>query len=781
MTTSPGNSEHTPHNRSVTSNIASLTTDTQGSITECQKVEEEKNIFLTLSVDMAGIIGMDGYFKEINPAVEKILGYTPAEFLSKPFFEFVHPDDKAATLAVMEKFKEGSSKISVTNRYKCKDGSYKWLEWNTTAVGENIYTVAKDVTERKKFEEALLISENQFKGAFRHSAIGMSLVSPEGNLKEVNDQFCDIVGYTRAELLQRRFQDITHPDDIELGLKNVQELIEGKAQSFTLEKRYIHKNGSIVWVLLVVSKITDNNGNIVHFVAQTQDITESKKSNQQIREQAALLDIVPDAIFMRDLNDKYIFWNKGAERMYGYTAEEIIGTTYMALRGKDTLVEYNKAKKTLLDTGEWSGELWLKDKAGKPILVQSRWTLVRDAKGGPSAVLATNTDITEKRSLEKQLLRSQRLESIGTLASGIAHDLNNLLTPVVLGMELLKMQLHDEQSRQRINSLVSAVQRGSGLIHQLLSFAKGKDGNHETLNVKYIIDEAVKFVRETFPRNIEVQVNIAKEDLMITGDATQVNQIIMNLLINSRDAMEDRGGILSIEATRITADELLLRRYMDAVPGQYVAITVSDTGTGISHELQEKVFEPFFTTKDIGKGTGIGLTTVFSIVRSHKGFITLYSDVGKGSSFTVYLPFSEEIETVVPQEIPVVKSKSEKNECILLVDDEEFIRTIAGDTLTNVGYRVITAANGEEALESYRRHLTNIALVLTDVMMPVMDGIELAGELRKLDPAIKIIAASGLMNGKTAARLKTVGVTAMLSKPYTAGTLLHTVGEVLAE
>ncbi|HYF02516.1 MAG TPA: ATP-binding protein, partial [Patescibacteria group bacterium] len=472
-------------------------------------------------------------------------------------------------------------------------------------------------------------------------------------------------------------------------------------------------------------------------------------------------------------------WNKGAEKMYGYTFDEIAGKTPVELRGKESSEEFQKAKEILMQTGAWSGEVWLKRKNGTSILIQSRWTLIKDSNGNPTSILSTNTDITEKRSIEKQLLRSQRLESIGTLASGVAHDLNNLLTPVVLGMELIKLQINDDQGRQRINSLVSIVQRGSSLIQQLLSFAKGKDGPREAMNVRYIIDESVKFVRETFPRNIDVQVDIAKDELIISGDSTQINQVIMNLLINARDAMEVHGGLLTIKASRIVADELLLKRYVDASPGQYIAITVRDTGIGIPPELQDRVFEPFFTTKEQGKGTGIGLTTVFSIVRNYKGFITLYSEIGKGTAFTVYLPYIEQAESDTNYVVSLQK-KSVKNECVLFVDDEEFIRSIAADTLVSFGYKVLTAANGEEAMNVFLQNQSEIALVITDVMMPVKGGLELLQDLRKLDPAIKVIAASGLMHSKIASDLQARGVAAVLQKPYTVHELLETVQNTLA-
>ncbi|HYF03785.1 MAG TPA: PAS domain S-box protein, partial [Patescibacteria group bacterium] len=271
-------------------------------ITDRLRAEREKKTFLELSLDIVGSCGLDGYFREINPAVEKILGYTQEEFCSKSFMDFVHPDDVEKTLREAEKSFSGSPTVSFTNRYRCKDGTYKWLEWNTIPVGDYLHTIARDATKWKEAQEALQISENQFKGAFEYSAIGMALVSPEGRWKEVNEQVCEIIGYDKSELMKLTFQDITHPDDIDLDLRYLQELIEDKRPSYTMEKRYFHKNGTIVWVLLAVSKVTDKNNTILHYIAQIQNITERKKAEQQLREQAALLEVVPDAISIRDLD-----------------------------------------------------------------------------------------------------------------------------------------------------------------------------------------------------------------------------------------------------------------------------------------------------------------------------------------------------------------------------------------------------------------------------------------------------------------------------------------------
>ncbi|MBK9249240.1 MAG: response regulator [Ignavibacteria bacterium] len=363
--------------------------------------------------------------------------------------------------------------------------------------------------------------------------------------------------------------------------------------------------------------------------------------------------------------------------------------------------------------------------------------------------------------------------------SGIAHDLNNVLTPVVLGMEIIKLKITDESLLQRINTIISTVKRGSGLISQVLSFARGSHDERMPINIKYNIDEVVKIARETFSKEIDVEVDLPTYDLIVNANSTQIHQIILNLCINARDAMESKGGIIKIEARLIVADESLVQNYIDAKLGaSYVAITISDQGCGIPPEHRDKVFEPFFTTKEVGKGTGIGLTTVFSIVNRHEGFIGLASEVNVGTSFTIYLP-SENQNTFESSLSSIEIAERHNPETILLVDDEDLIRTIAEDVLLAYGYTVITATNGAEALKLYLEKKDEIALVLTDVMMPIMNGIDLIAKLNSINPNIKTIGASGLMHSETTRKLQAVGVSGLLVKPYSAEQLINAVREII--
>jgi signal transduction histidine kinase/ActR/RegA family two-component response regulator len=415
-------------------------------------------------------------------------------------------------------------------------------------------------------------------------------------------------------------------------------------------------------------------------------------------------------------------------------------------------------------------------KDGRELTIESRWTLVQDSKGKPKSILIINTDITEKKKLEAQFLRAQRLESIGTLAGGIAHDINNVLTPMMLSLQLLQEKITDNESQKLLNALERSTQRGASLVKQVQSFARGVQGERVALQVSHLISEIMQIAKETFPRSIEIRTDIEKDLLMVSGDATQLHQVIMNLCVNARDAMSE-SGILNISAENSFIDENYARMNIDAKVGQYVVITVSDTGTGIPPEILDRIFEPFFTTKQPGKGTGLGLSTSLAIVKSHSGFINVYSEVGKGTAFKVYLPVVKTTEVQKAEE--QLELLAGHGELILIVDDEAMVREITSSILETHGYRVLTANDGTEAIKVYKQNKEKIKAVIMDMMMPVMDGQTCIRALRKVNPDIKIIAVSGLAEKEKLAKVAVTHVKAFLPKPYVAKKLLKTIHEVI--
>jgi PAS domain S-box-containing protein len=502
---------------------------------------------------------------------------------------------------------------------------------------------------------------------------------------------------------------------------------------------------------------------------------ERKRAEQKISEQAALLDVATDAILVRDLENQILFWNKGAERLYGWKALEAVGKNALDLLDREQQAKLKQVQKILVQKGEWQGELHQLTKADKEVIVESRWTLVRDEESQPKSILVVNTDITQKKQLEAQFLRAQRMESIGTLASGIAHDLNNVLTPILMTAQLLEAEPQEERYQRLIPVLVANAKRGANLVKQVLSFAKGLEGKFTILQVKHLISEIKQIIKETFPKSLEIRTDIPQSLWTVSGDATQLHQVLMNLCVNARDAMPD-GGSLNICAENQFIDRSYAQMHLDAQVGSYIVVTVTDTGMGIPPEILDRIFEPFFTTKELGKGTGLGLSTVMGIIKSHNGFINVSSVIGKGTEFKVYLPAIESTETQVLEdtELPIGNG-----ELVLVVDDEVAIREITKTSLEAYNYKVMTACDGIEAVALYAEHRDEISVVLTDMMMPSMDGLTTIRTLRKINPQVKIIAISGLASSDKLAAVIGTGVKTFLSKPFTTQELLKTIDGLL--
>jgi len=508
---------------------------------------------------------------------------------------------------------------------------------------------------------------------------------------------------------------------------------------------------------------------------------ERKQAEQRIREQAQLLDRARDAILAYDMDGKIVYWNKGAERLTGWTRDEIRGRdAHACLYDPEEEDQLRRCHETMMAEGEWTGELRMRTREDEERIVESRWTLVRDGAGDPKQVLVINTDITERKRLESQFLRSQRMESIGRLVGGIAHDLGNLLMPITLGVKVLRRRLDvtDEKAERTLSMIQKSAARGADMVEQVLAFARGVEGERVALDPAAIIEEVEGIADETFPENIAVETTVADDLSQVVGDATQIQQVLMNLCVNARDAMPD-GGTLAVEARDTTLTEEEAQRNIDAEPGHYVCIRVQDTGTGMPDEVADKIFEPFFSTKEEGEGTGLGLSTAYSIVKSHDGFIDVESEEGAGTTFWVYLPATTEEEAEAAPEAAAPDGDTPPTGTqVLVVDDEEFILETAQQALEEVGYEVATAADAHAALAWMEKHGGAADVVITDLRMPEMDGLELIRTLRAQHPHLPIVAFSGLADGRTEEALE-AGAHSFLAKPITAEKLRGALQEAL--
>jgi len=645
----------------------------------------------------------------------------------------------------------------------------------------SIRRAIREVAERRKrleAEEQLRVSEEQLRQITDNVSDLIIQLDLDGNW-----QYCS-PSYRRlqdepASLPSTPFLEQVHPNDREAVEKTFRQTIRtgvGQRMEFRIRLR----DEGVRHLESQFNVVCDEKGAVNSVIIVCRDITDRRHAEEQIRAQAALLDKAQDAITVCDMDDCVVYWNKGAEHLYGWSEEEVRGRNLHELLHDEITEAVSEAREVVRHNGEWQGDLRQHTRDGREVVVQSRWTLVKDSDGQPKSQLIINTDVTDKKMNESQFLRSQRLESLGALASGIAHDLNNMLAPIILASQLLRMRVDDSEGQHWLDTLESTTQRGASLIRQVLSFAKGDQGDRVDLSVGHLVNEVATILKQTLNRSIQIQVSKAEDLWPVRGDPTQLHQVLMNLCVNARDAMPNGGRIhISAENAVIKNTDPVLMK--GGNPGMHVLITVADTGSGISGELLDRIFDPFFTTKERGKGSGLGLTTVQTILKNHGGFVTVESQLRRGTRFKVYLPAVSASPVTRPAETSRPSLPRGDGETILLVDDEAAFREITQATLEKYGYRVLAAADGTEALTLFMQNRNEVKLVMTDIMMPVMDGAELIRALIKMDVDVRFIAISGLLETEKAAVEEAApgSEVEFLAKPFSTDNLLLTVHEVL--
>jgi two-component system, cell cycle sensor histidine kinase and response regulator CckA len=765
-----------------------------------QKLAEE-NLYLARAVASAseGIIITDPHRPDnpiiyANPAFSRITGYELEEVLGRNCrFLQGEQSDRGVVQQIRQAIAERREITATLLNYQ-KQGQPFWNELRIAPVfsetHELLYFVGiqTDVSDRMQAEVALRESEERFHLIAQATNDAVWDWDLAKDTVWWNEGIQTLFGFALNEvgIGAEWWLNQIHPDDRERVAAHIQTAIQGTDSSWADEYYFCKVNHDYAYVFDRGYIIRDGSGKAIRMIGGMTDITDRRQAEEALErqaetlhKQAQLLELAHDAILVRNMHNQITFWNPSAEATYGWTQAQVLGKSAHVCLNTQSSQSLQEIENKLLENNYWEGELIHTKRDQTQITVMSRWALQRDKDGSPIAILEMNQDITEKKALESQFLRAQRMESIGTLAGGIAHDLNNVLTPILSSAQLLLMQTSDEnvKAKQLLETIQSSARRGAALLRQVLSFARGVAGKRTILQVRHLIAEIQQMVQETFPKLIDLHLDLANDLWLVSGDATQLHQVLMNLCMNARDAMPN-GGTLSVDASNFWIDEQYARMHLDAKVGPYVVITVADTGVGITPEMLDRIFEPFFTTKELGKGTGLGLSTALGIIRSHDGFVTASSLVARGTQFKVYLPAVMAEETK-PQ--PEEDSTWGRGEVILVVDDEAAIRETNQASLEAYNYRVITATDGIDAIALYVKHKQEIGLVLIDLMMPSMDGTTAIRALRKINPDIKIVAVSGLITENQLTTPNHLAIQGFLPKPYTAKELAKCIAEVLQD
>lgn len=834
-------------------------------------LETERSSIFHFSDDLLCLSDVDGRLVEVNPAWTRCLGWTEEELTGTPWMNFVLPEDHQATLQTFAQLRAGKPMIYFENRYRCKDGSYRWLSWSCQPLVEarQYFAVARDVTERKSEEITLARSNRAWRlfslcnEASIHAESEKDLVDKvcrilvdEGNFPlawvgyATNDKGRTIVpqahagppgtvlpeipiswsetdstGRCLSGRIIRGGEPISIPDletetdsrpwksfERQHGLLGFSGFpLKEKDRTFGVLMLYHCDTNPLAgdeWLLL-----RDLADNLAFGIVNLRSNEELRKTHGAVLAMSrgatnimsgefceklvfsAVKTLGAHAGFIARFNPGQISVTTICAVVDGKLVENfefpLDGTPCHYLMPDDVCMVpedagllYPRAG-VIVETGaEAYAGTRLYNAAGQPTGLM--FLLFRQPISEPEFISSTlllfaarASDELERIKYEQQFLRAQRMESIGTLAGGIAHDINNVLAPIMMSIDMLRMYVDHPDGVNILDMVGASARRGANMVRQVLSFARGTEVEAKEMEVVPIIDDLLRIIRETFPKNIRVESHLQADLWQIKADPTQIDQVLLNLCLNARDAMPD-GGQITLKVQNAMIDEVEAAMNLDSRPGLYVTIQVEDTGHGISQETIERIFDPFFTTKGPGRGTGLGLSTTLTIMKSHGGFVRVWSNPGEGARFRLYLPALcapgwVEAEACEEEILPFGKG-----ETVLVVDDEPLVRQITMQTLEAHGYKVLLASNGSEAVSTYVEHQNSIAVVLTDMMMPVMDGQATIRALRRLHPFVRIIAASGINTRINVSRTANSRATHFLAKPFTAGTLLKTLHKVLA-
>ncbi|MGC8830650.1 MAG: PAS domain S-box protein [Verrucomicrobiia bacterium] len=611
-------------------------------ITQLKKAEIERDRLFLMSPDAQLILDLELKIKQVNPAWSKILGWSNEETIGERLDKFIEPSSIAQIKGSLEKLTKGVSVPSFEAKLKTKPGQLRWLSFNTyPAIEEQkIYAIGRDITDR-------VLADEQVRDL---NALYLSLVETleqcvfrkdiEGRFTFGNSRFCKLLGRTLQEIIGKTDFDF-YPEHLAKKYRADDKYVMETGRTFETVEENQTFEGERLFVKVVKSPVRDGTGKVVGVQGIFWDVTREKKAEELIRIQSVALESAANGILIADKNSKIIWVNSAMVLISGYSKEELLGKGMAFLKSGAHPDEFYREIEETINSGKiWQGEIVNRRKDGTLYTVDLTITPIVSADGKIDYFVCILQDITAKKDLDSQIHWLERLSSVGTLAGGFAHNINNALTPIIMSAELLKDEAQTTEAAVLLDTIIKCAERSADLIKQVLSVTRGIEPRKAPVNPAEIVTDVYNVIIQTFPKEIVIKTEVQDGVWQIKADRAHLNQMLLNMCLNSRDAMVN-GGVLKISAKNFVADESFMKRFVNAKPGNYVIFEVSDTGAGIPPEIIGRIFDPFFTTKEVGKGTGLGLSAVHSIVRSHNGQITVNSKVGKGTTFNVYIPVED--------------------------------------------------------------------------------------------------------------------------------------------
>lgn len=733
-----------------------------------------------------------------SPELYRIYGLDPDEV--KPSWETflarVHPEDVARVRADVNRALWSRRPVSILHCIVRGDGEVRELHTRVKVVedegmpgGARVIGMCQDVTEQRREAEERREAHERFRLAFENAPIGMALTAVDGRWLQVNRALCEIAGYTEEALLAGVSQDITHPEDLPRAIECAKRLLRGDARSCQIELRYVHREGHAVEVRQSMSLVRDVERQPRYFIAQIEDITERRQTKDALQESRerlqAILDNTRAGLYLKDLDGRYLMANAEIAAICGRKPDELAGKTDWEVFPEELAARFAQDDRTVIES---QAPLEFEESIPRPdgprTYISQKFPL-RDPQGAPYAIGCISTDITERvrveeenRRLEAELHQTQRLETVGRLAGGIAHDFNNLMAVILNYAALLEQDLAGASELvEEAAEIRKAAEHAAALTQRLVAFSSGEVVEPHVLDLNAVVEDADKLLRVTIGEGLELTTCLAPELWPVEADLDQLQRVLLNLVVNARDAMP-RGGSLLIRTGNVVVDSEQAERFPEAIdPGRYVCLSVHDTGCGMTREVASRAFDPFYTTKCRKEGRGLGLATVYGVVRQAGGRVELHSEPGVGTTVRVYLPVTER-EPGRSREPLAGEPSVGHGETVLVVEDDDAVRTLVCRVLARNRYRVLDAARPKEAIRLLDSGIDRVALLICDVVMPRMSGPELAERLCALQPDLKVLFMSGYTD-EVVLGLSDAG-TPVLKKPFTVAGLLSSVDHALA-